>query len=91
MTITTKVYELRWEHDEGYYPVTVFASKEEADRVAAGARQFLEDPDDRYCHFAVVERDVVAKTGEWTRQDYIDALGEWDIEDYFLPEDEDEE
>lgn len=73
-TVTRKVYELRWQHDEGYYPVMVFADKEEADRVAAGSLKFLEEPDDDFARFAVVERDVIVGTGEWSRQDYIDAL-----------------
>jgi len=87
-TVTRKVYELRWQHDEGYYPVMVFADKEEADRVAAGSLKFLEEPDDDFARFAVVERDVVVGTGEWGRQDYIDAVDPWEIEDFFLPEDE---
>jgi hypothetical protein len=89
--IVGKVYELRWQHDEGYYPVAVFTTREEADRVAEGSWSYLEDPDDPWGHFAVVERDLVENTGEWARTDYIESTGEWDIADFFLPEPEEEE
>jgi len=86
-TVSRTVHELVFSHDEGYYTVAVFADPEEAARVA-GAGNALLDTDRPM--FEVRPQDVIVGTGDWTRDDFIDALDPWDVSDWFLGEMEEE-
>jgi len=85
--IVGKVYEVVLQTDEAYYPVGLFHDEDEAARIMTQGNAALWE--DKYIRFEVRSRGVIANTGDWSADDFKEAISDYlgDYgEDYFRTE-----